>query len=146
MYVTKHRPFGRPVVHTSLFDDAFLRPFFGSTVHGNWSTQPAVNVRENETGFTIEVAAPGFEKTDFQVKREKETLVISGEKKAEANDSNEKFTRREFRYGKFERKFQLPENADVEKINATYTHGVLHVSIAKKVSVQAEAERTIEIH
>ena len=98
----------------------------------------AVNIKNLEDAFAIELAAPGYNKADFKVEFENGRLVISAEKeKVEEGDGEEKtvenFTHKEFTYSSFERAFNLPEEGvDVEGIKATYDAGILTVHIPKK--------------
>lgn len=98
----------------------------------------AANIKNLDDAFAIELAAPGYNKEDFNVAFENGRLVISGEKAAvEQEEGTEKvvenFTHQEFGYNKFERVFNLPEDSvDVEAIKATYQAGILTVNIPKK--------------
>jgi HSP20 family protein len=102
----------------------------------------AVNIKELEDAFAIELAAPGYEKEDFNVAFENGRLVISGEKtkvetKTEEGEEDaaakEHFTHKEFIYGTFERTFNLPEEGvDIDGIKASYNAGILTVNIPKK--------------
>lgn len=100
---------------------------------GNFrTTLPAVNIKEDEKSFQLEVAAPGFSKEDFKINYDHEQLTISSEKKEESI-SEEKVTRREFSYQAFKRSFYLPqEMIEVEGISAQYKDGILHVILPKK--------------
>ncbi|MEO1653238.1 MAG: Hsp20/alpha crystallin family protein [Bacteroidota bacterium] len=90
---------------------------------------PAVNIKENDESFGIELAAPGLNKEDFKVNVENNVLTISAEKKEEKTD---KYNRREFAYSSFKRAFRLPKLVDGEKIKAEYKDGVLNISLPKK--------------
>ena len=122
---------------TSLFDDIFARDLAGFGITNNSSTNttiPAVNIRETNDNFVVEMAAPGMTKNDFRVELDGNTLTISSEKKDEYEEKDgERFTKREFSYQSFQRSFQLPkEVVDEEKIGAKYENGVLHLVIPKK--------------
>lgn len=140
MYPTKNRVYGSPVFNRFFdgFADTDLSKFFGTDI---FVSAPAVNVVQTEKGFRIEMAAPGFQKDDFSLNVDNGTLKIKGEHKAETEDKTEKFTRREFRFGSFERKFTLPENADHENIEAKYTDGILTITIPRN----EETKQTKEI-
>ena len=133
---------------SSLFDD-----FFNAEV-GDWrrnnysstnSTLPKVNVKEDENGFTIEVAAPGMEKEDFHVHLDHNQLTISSEKETEKNEELEKYTKREFAYHSFQRSFSLPDSANGEKISAKYNNGILILSIPKKEEAKPKPVKKISI-
>ena len=111
------------------------------------TTLPSVNVKENDNEFSIEVAAPGFEKNDFKIEVHNELLTVSSEKQAknEAKDENECYTKREFSYQSFSRSFSLPQTADGEKVEANYNNGIMTISIPKKEETKPKAPRAIEI-
>ena len=98
-----------------------------------------VNVKETENVYIIEVVAPGFEKSDFKVKLEKNILTISAEKKAEIKEEKEKQIRSEYSYRSFKRSFTLDEKIDATNIGASYINGVLILNLPKKEEVKASA-------
>ncbi len=126
--------------------------------NGNWietnnpirnfeKTTPAVNVKETENEFVLEVAAPGMNKEDFNLELDDKLLSISSEKKEEKETENkeEKFTMREFSYSSFKRSFTLPESIDTSKITADYKDGVLKVDLPKREEAKVQPKRLIEI-
>lgn len=95
---------------------------------GNFN--PRMDVTENENNYIIQIELPGVPKSDVSVNVNDELLMtISGEKK---RNEQSNLLRSERVYGSFKRTLQLPENADVEKIKATYNQGVLELTIEKK--------------
>ena len=106
---------------------------------------PAVNIKENEKGFNIELSAPGFSKKDFKVGVEEGFLTISAEKEEEKNESTERFTRKEFSSTSFSRSFSLPQNADEDRIEAVYNNGILQLEIAKKEKDKPLSKKQIKI-
>lgn len=110
------------------------------------TTLPSVNIKENADAFTVEVAAPGFEKGDFKLELNHDLLTISSEKKVEnETKEGEQFTKREFSYQSFSRSFTLPQTADGERIEASYENGILKVRIPKKEESKPKPARTIEV-
>src|SRR5690625_272441 len=107
----------------------------------------AVNVKENDYEFILEVAAPGMKKEDFKLELDNNVLSISSEKKEEkeTEDKEEKFTLREFSYSSFKRSFTLPETVDHSKISADYKDGVLKIELPKREEAKVQPKRTIEI-
>jgi len=94
---------------------------------------PAVDVRENEKEYLMEVELPGLGEKDVEVKIENGVLAISS-KKEESREENEKekgYLRKERRQFSFCRSFSLPENTDADKILATFKNGLLNVTIPK---------------
>ncbi len=133
----------------SMFDRLFEGDLFDWS-NRNFSvtntTLPSVNIKENTDAFTVEVAAPGFEKGDFKLELNHDLLTISSEKKVESETKDgEQFTKREFSYQSFSRSFTLPQTADGERIEASYDNGILKVSIPKKEEAKPKPARTIEI-
>jgi len=98
---------------------------------------PPVNISETSEEYHIELAAPGLKKEDFKVSVEKDTLIISTEQRSENSASEKSYNRREFSYSSFSRAFSLPETSDLERIQASYTDGVLLLSLPKKEEAKA---------
>jgi HSP20 family protein len=97
------------------------------------TSSPSVNVIEHDKHFNMQLAAPGLEKKDFNIRVENDYLVISAENKSESEETvKPNFTRREFNYASFKRSFQLDDNINREGITATYENGVLHITLPKK--------------
>jgi HSP20 family protein len=108
-------------------------------------TLPAVNVKESDKGYEIEVSAPGRNKKDFDISAENGILTISSEQQEEREQKDQDYTRKEFSYSSFSRSFTLPENANEEDIKANYADGILKVEVAKKVITQPKAKKAIEV-
>ncbi len=133
----------------SLFDRFFNNELEGWN-RNNFSdtntTLPSVNIRENTDTFEVEVAVPGFEKSDFNIELNNDTLTISSEKQVnEEVKEDERITKQEFSYQSFTRSFTLPELVDEEKISAKYEKGILSISIPKKEEAKPKPVRQIEI-
>ena len=138
-----------PVASRFFLDDFFGKDFLDFTPKGMIKSTPAVNVKEDEKQFLLEVAAPGLQKENFNVKVEDGILSISAETKTEKTegDENSKFTRKEFSYSSFTRSFTLDEESvDAENIEAKYENGILNISIPKKVKTEeVKKAKTISI-
>ena len=106
---------------------------------------PAVNVKETEKNYEIEVAAPGRSKKDFKISAENGVLTISSEQKEEKEEKEKDYTRREFSYSSFSRSFTLPENANEDEVKANYADGILKLEVAKKVVGQSKTKKAIEV-
>ncbi len=106
---------------------------------------PAVNILESDNEFTLEVAAPGLDKKDFKIDVENDCLTIASTREDSNEESNDNYTRREFRYNAFSRSFNLPETVDSEKISAKHRDGILYVSIPKKEEAKARPAREIAV-
>lgn len=130
----------------SLLDDFFGRDWFNSGQTAG-STMPAVNLKEDENNFEVELAAPGMSKNDFKIELDNNLLTISCEKEERHEEKGEKgqYARREFNYRSFQRSFNLPNTIESDKINARYTDGILKLTIPKKEEAKKRAARQIEI-
>ncbi|MEX0982651.1 MAG: Hsp20/alpha crystallin family protein [Bacteroidales bacterium] len=111
------------------------------------STLPAVNIKEDDNEFMLEVAVPGMKKDDFHLNYENGRLTICSERKNESEEKEgEKITRREFSYQSFQRSFTVPENiVDAEKIKASYNDGILNIRLPKKDEVKPKPPKEIKI-
>jgi HSP20 family protein len=133
----------------TLFDRFFENDLFDWSNRNYSSTDttlPAVNIKESTDEFEVELAAPGFVKSDFGIELNHDLLTISSEKKVE-NETREdqQFARREFSYQSFSRSFTLPNTADSDKIKAKYENGILRVSIPKKDEARPKPPKQIAI-
>jgi HSP20 family protein len=107
---------------------------------------PAVNVKETNDDFMIEVAAPGLDKKDFKVDIDNNMLTISSEKEFKNEEKDEgRYMRREFSYTSFSRSFSLPDAVDAEKINAKHKDGILMITIPKKDEAKRKPPKQIQI-
>jgi HSP20 family protein len=147
MALTPYKPFNALFPAVDRMFENFLNPdlFDTPSLHSR-GTVPAVNIRESDTAFEIEVAAPGLQKEDFRLEVENDVLKISAQKetKSEQKVEDGKYHRREFAFTSFQRSFTLPKHVEVDKIGAVYTDGVLKVALPKP-EAKVKATKTIEI-
>jgi HSP20 family protein len=94
-----------------------------------WS--PLVDIAEDDKEYLIKVELPEVNKDDVKVTVEGGTLTISGERKAEKEQKGRKFHRVERFYGRFERSFTIPDDAEADNVKAEFKDGVLRVHLAK---------------
>lgn len=133
-------------VFPSVFSDFFENDrFFNNQWFEKSSNVPAVNIKETDTEFDVELAAPGYKKTDLKIDIDNNVLSISAEKKDEKNEENKRFTRKEFSYSSFSRSFTLPQSVNAEKIDAKYSDGILKLVIPKKEEAKTKAKKEIKI-
>ena len=129
-----------PVRRTQGWLPGILDDFFGNEwVDKTSSTAPAVNVIETDKEYKVEIAAPGLTCDDFKIDiNEDNELTVSMEKKVEKNEESEKegkkhtYLRREFSYSSFRQRMILPDNVNVDNIDAKMENGVLTIDIPKK--------------
>lgn len=131
---------------------SFIDEFFGGDIFDSvnrsamiGNSLPAVNVKETEKGFHLEVAAPGMKKDDFKIELDNNILGISSEMNDEKTEEKDKYTRREFKYSSFRRTFTLPDDVDAENISANYQDGVLKIDIPHLKKEQKANSKLIEI-
>jgi HSP20 family protein len=128
-----------------VFDEFFQNANVAERTPVKRSFVPAVNVQETEDNFQLELAVPGFEKDDIKVEVNEGVLLIAGEHKTVEANETDNYTRREFHYANFNRRFTLPETADDAQISATYTNGILTVVLPKKEEAKPQPARLIEV-
>ena len=124
-----------PAFFNDFFDDDFRH--FGNMMR---TSSPAINVKESDKEYTVEIAAPGMSKDDFKIRiNEENELVVTLEHKDEKKEEkkDEKYLRREFSYSHFEQTLL---------ISASMEHGVLNITLPKMTEVPATPkERFIDI-
>ena len=116
---------------------------FGKTMREDVLHFPPVNIIEKADHYHIQLAAPGMEKTDFNVKLEGNVLTISTEKKEEQKVETDKIIRKEFSKKAFNRSFTLDEKIDAANISAKYENGVLKLDLPKKEEVKNAAKEIV---
>jgi len=129
-----------PTVFNDLFDTDFM-PKANCTA-------PAINVKESDKAYTVELAAPGMKKEDFNVHINDEgNLIIKMEQKQETKDEDKsvRYLRREFSYSKYEQTLILPDDVKKDAITAKVEHGVLTVELPKLVEEKVKVSRQITI-
>ena len=131
----------------SFIDELFKDEFDNvkNTDFNKGNTSPKVNIKETTDAFILEMAVPGFNKSDFVIDLENETLSISTEIKTEESETKDDYTRKEFGYASFKRSFILPDTVDGDKIEAAYTDGILGITIPKREEAKPKPARSIEI-
>ena len=147
----KNRPFGNLLAQDffdmdNFFDTRLWKSDLMETEFWNGKTvEPALNIKETEDHFEIELAAPGFAKKDFKVTIEDGFLNISAEKKMKEEEKKKDYTRREFNYTSFERSLQLPESVKEEEVEAKYKDGILSFNLMKKEEAKKKPPKVIEV-
>ena len=115
-----------------IIDNVFSRSIGDIVGIDSMSTNPAVNIYEENDKYVIELAAPGLKKSDFEIKIEHDALTVSTEvKKDEDEEITGNYKRKEFNYTEFSRKFKVPNTIDRNKVNAQYKNGILSLQLNK---------------
>jgi HSP20 family protein len=121
------RGFWRSPFRSSVFD---IVPFAQHQI--GWSAAPAVDVVEKDNAYEIMVELPGMDEKNVEVKVANDTLTIKGEKREEKEEKKKDYYLQERHFGSFERSFTVPQEVDADKIEASFTKGVLTVKLPKK--------------
>jgi HSP20 family protein len=116
----------------SVMEDFFNTDFFNKPFVEN-ELLPAVNIRDEENTYELEMSAPGFKKEDFNITSEDGLLTISGQTSSEQKEEKKNYTRKEFSSSSFSRSFSLPDNIEDDHVKANYENGLLKVSLKKSV-------------
>ena len=128
---------GIPAIHNR-FDRLFDFPTIWGGLDRSTLTQdeqtwsPVVDVKETDGEFVIQADLPGIGKDDVKVDFSDGVLTIEGERKSEETTEEDNYVHVERRYGSFARSFSIPKNVDAENIKATYSNGVLELTLPKK--------------
>lgn len=126
-----------------LFDELFDKNVSSSLGSDTAFNTPAVNIAEDEKGYSIDLAAPGYAESELNVKLENNLLTIEGKREESKEEVVEgKVNRKEFQYGSFSRSFKMPREIDSENIAAKYNNGILSISVPK---TEKEQNKTREI-
>jgi len=129
-------------VYTDVFDNVFDNFFNNDLIN---SASPSVNVKESTDKFTLDVAAPGMKKEDFDIKVDQNLLTVCAEKEESEEEKEEQYYRKEFSYSSFSRSFQLPENIEKDKIEANYKDGVISINLPKNENAKQKAQKAIPV-
>lgn len=149
MLVTRYRPRNQFNDFRRSFDllNSMLNNFeTPANREDKYDFTPAVNTREGEYAYHLEVDLPGVKKEDIKVDIEENKIVISGEKKLKEELKEENYYKVESFYGEFKRSFTLPEGTDVENIHAESEDGVLEVTIPKLEKNEVEKITRIKVN
>jgi len=106
---------------------------------------PSCDVSEDEKEYRVRMELPDVKKEDVHVNMENGVLVVQGERREEKDERGVKFHRRELSYGKFVRRFTMPEEVDEAKIQAGFRDGMLNLVLAKS-KVKTTQVREIPIN
>ncbi|SOC81148.1 heat shock protein Hsp20 [Salinimicrobium sediminis] len=114
--------------------------------NGDFDISPAMNIKEKEKEFEVELAAPGLRKEDFNITLDEGILTVSAQKEESKDEEKEGFITKEFSYNSFSRSISIPESIDEEKeVTAKYEDGVLKLKLHKKENMEPKKARRINI-
>lgn len=142
MTLIKYNPNNyRPATFSNFIDRFFNDDFFGGK--GVTSFTPQVDIAESEKEFEIQFHLPGVKKEDIKIDLNDDRLTVSGERKINNEKKEKNFHSVESYYGSFSRSFYLPDNVNVEKVDAEYKDGVLSIVLPK--DAKKETNKSIAI-
>ncbi|HUX55627.1 MAG TPA: Hsp20/alpha crystallin family protein [Bacteroidales bacterium] len=130
----------RPFYMSNFFDNDFF-----PAVSSRTSSSPAVNIREDEKNYFLELAIPGNDKKDLKIDINEDVITVSSEIKNESEEDNNGYKRKEFSYSSFCRSFFIPENVTREQIAANYKDGILLVELPKQEEDKTKISRQVTI-
>ena len=139
-----------PVIRTNndWLDNAFNDFFSDAALSKMNSTAPAVNVKDTEKAYVMEVAVPGIKKEFCRVNIDDNgNLEVAIENKLEHKEERKKehYLRREFSYSNYQQSYVLPDDVDRDKISAKVTDGVLEINLPKVVKEVQKVQRSIDV-
>jgi HSP20 family protein len=130
----------RPFYVPNVFDDELFPAFQTRS-----NSMPAVNIREDEKKYSLELAVPGIDKKDLKIDINEDVLTISSETRNETEENKDGYKRKEFSYSSFCRSFYIPENVDRDHIEANYKDGILTVGLPKQEEEKSKITRQVKI-
>ncbi|MCC8359008.1 Hsp20/alpha crystallin family protein [Salinimicrobium sediminilitoris] len=143
-----------PMLSNAFINDPFFSNFFDRSgmmknflkTNGDLDFSPAMNVKEKEKEFEVELAAPGLKKDDFKITLDNGILTVSAEKEEKKEEEKEGYVSREFSYNSFSRSVSIPESVDEDKdVSARYEDGVLKLKLNKREGSEAKKPKTIKV-
>jgi len=122
-------PFKSTIFNDSTFDnffDNFLN--LSQNNRSDYMTVPRANILKTENGYSVELAAPGFTRDEFQLNVDNNTLTV-GVNTEDGADYEKNITKREYKFQNFTRSWSLPDSVNVEAIEARYDAGILYIDV-----------------
>jgi len=132
--------------------DRYFESFFGDSILSPaarlFNQMPAVDIRENENAYVLDMELPGYDEKNIDVHINGSSLTIASRQEETKTEEKQDtlqgtYLLRERKINSFTRSFKLPENADPETINAAFKNGILSMEIKKRAEAQ---KRTIQIN
>ncbi len=132
----------------SVFSDFFepWNEWFKDGFSGKVLTLPRVNITEEKNSYNLSLVAHGLHKKDFKIDVDGNILTVSGQKEESKEEKEEKYTRQEYNYSSFSRSFILPEEVQLDKIDAAYDGGVLKLTLPKTEKAIKSSHKLIAIN
>ncbi len=135
------KPWGS-LITSDFFDDD---DFFNNRLWSKKLDEPALNIKETDDAFEVELAAPGFAKKDFDVTIDNGCLNISAENSKSKEEKEDDYTRKEFSYSSFKKRLQLPDSVKEDTVKAHYKDGILSFNLIKKEENKLKKPKKVAI-
>ena len=130
----------RPWLFSDDFESAIDRWMGGNTAKSSFV--PAVDVQETDEAYIVEADIPGMKKEDIQIEILEDTVTIQGSRNSENEEKKENYHRIERSSGSFKRSFRIPGGFQHDRVKATFTDGVLNLTLPK---VEEQKAKQIEV-
>jgi HSP20 family protein len=114
------------------FIDQFVGKLLPNHKNQEMITVPSVNISDEDKAFELSIALPGMGKDDVQIEVQDNYLTIKAKSQAQKEEKEKNWIRTEFISHSFYRAFELPTNADPEKVEAKMKNGRLDIKVGKK--------------
>lgn len=134
MTVVRYEPWALVNRFQKDMDRLFGAPHATAADSGAWL--PPVDIHEEANQFVLSVDLPGVDPKSVEITSDQGVLTVRGHREAAQRDARDGYRRTERATGEFQRRFSLPETADVQNIRAKSAHGVLEIAIPKLAQVQ----------
>ena len=126
-----------------LMDDFFMPSPYFKQESPAWDWNPSVDIYNEDNSIVLKAELPGVEKDNINIDIKDRVLTLKGERSTDNEVKEDSYYRRERSFGKFERRFALPENVNADEVKADYKDGILRIEIPKPV---AEQPKQITVH
>lgn len=136
MFSTRHRM-------NRLMNDLFMPSPYFRRENSAWDWNPSVDIYNEDDSIVVKAELPGVDKDNINIDVKDRVLTLKGERSSDNEVKEDNYYRRERSFGKFERRFSLPENVNADDIKADYKDGVLRIEIPKPVE---EQPKQITVH
>ena len=136
MFSVKHRM-------NRLMDDFFMPSPYFRRERAAWDWNPSVDIYNEDGSIVLKAELPGVEKDNITIDVKDRVLTLKGERSSDNEVQEDNYYRRERSFGKFERRFSLPEKVNADDIKADYKDGILRIEIPKPVE---EQPKQITVH
>ena len=135
-------PFNSTIFNDNAFSNLFDNFMTLNHARDNYMTVPRANVIKNENGYSIELAAPGFSRDEFELNVDNNTLTVSVSTE-DTPEYEKSVTMREYKFESFSRSWNMPDNTNVDGITARYEAGILYIDVP--VESQRKGKTTISV-